>query len=152
MIQKKSLGKTVVLLLVGGTFALASMQTAFASPGKGQGMPCPKTMKQNCQMSEDMAKARETFLKDSKELRKNMMVKRAMMRAMMHGTNPDPEKVSSLAGEIFDIKEQLRAKAVANGLPPQAFMGHQGMRPGCNKMQDGGPMMGEGPHHQHGQL
>ncbi len=151
MIQRKSISKIPILLFVVGAISLAGIQTVAASPDKGAKIPCP-TMKQNCRMSEDMLKARDAFLQDSKELRKSMMVKRAEMRAMMQGTNPDPEKVADLAGEIFDIREQLRAKAVASGLPGHGFMGPPGMRPGCNMMQTGGPIMNGSPHHQRGEL
>ncbi len=152
MIQRKSLTKVTFLLLAGGVISLAGIQTVTASPDKGGGIPCPTMMGQNGQMSEDMVKIRDAFLQDSKELRKSMMVKRAQMRAMMQATNPDPEKVSVLAGEIFDLREQLREKAIKNGLPGHAFMGPMskgmGMRPGCNMMQKGGPMTGGAPHHQ----
>lgn len=148
MVQKKSLGKLTFLLFVAGAISLAGIQTVTATEDKTLATPCPKSMKQDCQMSKEMLKVRDAFLKDTKELRRNMMVKRSEMRAMMQGTNPDPKKVSTLAGEIFDLREQLRVKAGENGLPGLGFMGHQGMRHGCNMMQQtGGPMM-DGPHHQ----
>ena len=152
MMQRKSFTKTALLLFVAGAISLAGIQSAAASPDKGAQVPCPN-MQQNAQMSADMMKARDAFLKDSKDLRKSMMMKRTEMRAIMQGTNPDPEKVAALAGEIFDLREQLRAKAIANGLPGRGFMGPPGMHPACNMMQGGGPMMmGGGPHHQKGQL
>ncbi len=151
MIQRKSFSKLTLLLFVAGAISLAGIQTVAASPDKDGKMPCP-TMKQNCGMSAEMMKAKDAFLQDSRDLRKSMMVKRSEMRAMMQGTNPNPEKVAALAGEIFDIREQLRAKAIANGLPGHGFTGPPGMRPGCNMMMTGGPMMGGAPHHQQGQL
>ncbi len=145
--QRKSFSKIALLLFVAAALSLTGIQTVAASPGKDGKMPCP-TMKQDCGMSADMMKARDAFLQDSKDLRKSMMVKRSEMRAMMQGTNPNPEKVGVLAGEIFDLREQLRTKAIANGLPGRGFMGPPGMRPGCNMMQTGGPMMGGALHHQ----
>lgn len=140
MIQKKSIGKLTFLLLVAGAISLAGIQDVSANEDEGASMPYHHGMKQGRQLSEEMLKNHDAFLQDTKELRKNMMVKRAEMRALMQATNPDSERVSVLAGELFDLREQLRTQAREKGLPVRAFMGPMGM--GCKMMQSGGPMMG----------
>jgi zinc resistance-associated protein len=140
MVQTKSLGKVTFLLLVSGILLLAGIQNVSAGEDKGISKPCHRGMQQDTQMSAEMLKNRNDFLQDTKELRKNMMIKRAEMRALMHGTNPDIERASVLAGELFDLREQLRLKAMEKGLPGRAFMGPMGM--GCKMMQNDGPMRG----------
>lgn len=161
MIQRNNLGKLLLLLVMATTLTIGGMQAVMASEDDAPSMP-PCHMKKDCMMSKEMIKARDTFLNDTKDLRKNMMVKRFEMRAIMQGTNPDAKQVSVLAGEIFDIKEQLRAKATELGLPGAGCMGPMGgcmghgpmgmMGHGCNKMKSGGPPMeGMGGHHHGGE-
>jgi len=165
MMQKKSLAKMTCLLLAGGLISLAAIQTVTAcqthGPGmKGLGMMKGQAMMQGTNPMAEMMKSRDAFLKDSQELRKSMMMKRAAMKAMMRSAYPDADKIAKLAGEIFDIREQLRAKAEANGMPGMGMMmgggmmgggmmggmkGPNGMHHGCKMMQGGGPMMGGMP-------
>lgn len=92
------------------------------------------------------------FLQDTKELRKQLAVKQAGQRALMRSAQPDSAQAQQLAGEVFDLREQLRAKAQAEGLPMSmmgpGFHGGPGMGRGdgnwgpCNGM---GPGSGMGP-------
>jgi len=155
MMQQKSLMKMTCMLITAGFISLAAIQTVTAcqthGPGrKGPGMKGQAMMQANNPMM-DMIKSRDAFLKDSKELRKSMMMKRMAMKAMMRSANPDADKIAKLAGEIFDIREQLRAKAEASGMPGMGMMMGGGMMGGgmmggmghnCKMMQGGGPMMG----------
>lgn len=141
MVPKKTFAKMTILTLAAGAVLLTGTLTMAASQDPAPSVANHHGMKKACRVNKEMRKNRDSFLLETKELRKNMMMKRATMRAMMHAANPDPAKISSLAGEIFDLREQLRTKARAKGLPGLGFMGHHGMRPGCELMKYNGSMM-----------
>ena len=141
MVQKKAFTKMALLIFAAGAVLLTGTLTIAASQDTAPPKAAHHGMKKPCWFNKDMRKARDAFLMDTKKLRKDVAIKRAVMRAMMHSTNPDPVKVSSLAGEIFDLREQLRTKAEAKGLPGLGFMGQQGMHSGCDMMGSPGPMM-----------
>ena len=147
MIQRKYLGKLTLLLFVAASLSFTGIQSVTASQDQEAKKPPCRMMKKDCPMGEEMMQNRDAFLKETKELRKNMMVKRSEMEALMQGTNPNPEQVAVLAGELFDLKEQLREKAQEKGLPGHGLMGPHKMGHGCDMMRSGdGPMM-KGRHH-----
>ena len=142
MSVKNRTKKIIIAAAVTTALAFGGLQAATAGPGtmKGRGPgfqhPCPG---QGQPFDEATLKARDTFLSETTELRKNMAEKRAAKRAVMSSTTPDPAKASQLAGELFDLREQLRTKARAAGLPA-------GMMMGMGRMGDG-QMMRYGGHH-----
>lgn len=79
-------------------------------------------------MDEETLKKYEAFRVDTTELRKEMAVKRAQMRALMSGDNPDEAKAGDLAAQLFDMRTQMQAKADVAGL--QGF--GPGFGRGCN--------------------
>ena len=137
--------KIIIAAATTTALAVVGLQAATAGPGtmKGPGSKHPCTM-QGQQLDKETIKARDTFLAETTELRKTMAEKRAAMRALMKSSAPDPEQASKLAGELFDIREQLRPKAQAAGLPAHMMMGMGRM--GAGPMGCDGPMMG-GRHH-----
>lgn len=144
MSSKNRTKKIIIAATVASALALGGLQAATAAPGemkgKGRGSgyqhPCAG---QGQQFDEATLKARDTFLAETTELRKQMAEKRAEKRAVMRSTTPDPEKASQLAGELFDLREQLRTKAMAAGLPA-------GMMMRMGRMGDGS-RMDYGRHH-----
>ena len=134
--------KRVLTMIAVVAIGLATFQMADARPGKGAGMG-PGYGQQTTDPATQ--KAQEKFFKETTELRREMTAKRAEMYALMHGTNPDGQKAAKLSEEMFELREQLRKKAEAAGLP--AGMGG-GM---CGGPGAGGGMMmgmGAGPHHR----
>ena len=127
MNRKNKMKKIILAGTVTTVLAFAGVQGAVAGPGnmKGSGFqpPC-KMMGQ--QPDKAMMEAKDKFLTETTELRKTMAEKQASMRALMKNTNPDPQKAAQLAGEIFDLREQLRTKARAAGLPAHMMMGKMG--------------------------
>lgn len=137
MSAKNRTKKIILAATVTTALAFAGLQAATAAGpgamnGRGPGFQYP-CQGQGQPFNEATLKARDTFLSETTELRKNMAEKSAAKRAVMRSTNPDPEKASQLAGELFDLREQLRTKARAAGLPA-------GMMMGFGRMGDG-PMM-----------
>lgn len=124
--NKKSI---LLATILASGISLAITQAAIAKPnwhGQGGNSPC-----QARQMDTVTQKAHEKFLQDTTELRKQMMEKRASMRAVMAAETPDPAKASKIAGELFDLREQLRIKAQEYGLPAVG-MGFHGAMMGCD--------------------
>lgn len=144
--MKKLFVAVMALLAV----SLAGYHMADARPWGGGGM-----MGQGCgacnnagwfadadddgQVDEATVKAREAFLAQTTELRKKLTMKEAEMGALMSRDNPDEKKAGQLAGEIFDLRTQVRQKAIDAGLKP----GSGGCRMGKGM---GGMGMGQGRH------
>lgn len=86
------------------------------------------------------------FLDETRELRKQLAVKQAGMRALMQASQPDSAQVAQFEGELFDLREQLRAKAQESGLPFGMMGGCRGGHGMGMGKGDCGPCMGAGPH------
>lgn len=132
--------KNIIAGLVTAVLACTGLNSALAGPGTMQAPggqhPCPL---QGQQLDKDAIRARDSFLSETAALRKQMAEKRAAQMALMNSTNPAPEQASKLAGELFELREQLRAKATAAGLPAHLLVGRGQMA--CN-----GPRMGDRYH------
>lgn len=94
----------------------------------------------------------DKFYDETKDLRKQMVMKHAEEAALMNAAAPDADRVGKLAGEIFDLKATIHAKAKAAGV--QGLMdcgghGKRGMGRGMGMMNAGpnnnGPGAGNGP-------
>ena len=88
------------------------------------------------QMDEATKEKFDAFFKDTQQLRKSIVVKRAEKRALMMNDSPDAKKVGALAGELFDLRMSMHAKAEAAGL-------HDAMEMDRDCSQNYGP----GSHH-----
>lgn len=117
--SKKVMQSLVLAMSMGMIFAYS----ASARQGFGNNAPCQMQM---TQLDPVAQKAREAFFSETVELRKQMAQKRAEMRVMMNAQTADTAQASLLAGELFDLREQLRTIAQEKGLPPQIGMGGRG--------------------------
>jgi zinc resistance-associated protein len=136
--------KTMVAAIL-ATGIIFISQISIACPGgpkgrKGMGFNnCNKGNVQAACQDETMIKAREKFLAETTELRKQTAVKMAEIQALMASQTPDEKKISALTGELFDVKNQLRIKATELGLkkcfkgPGMMGMGPGMMGMGCDK-------------------
>jgi len=59
----------------------------------------------------------EKFLADTKDLRKQIYVKRAEKQALMHNRVPDAVAIAKVTGELFDLRSAIQEKAKEAGLP-----------------------------------
>lgn len=127
--------------------ALAITQSATANQGyRGGNADC-----QRMQGAQDQVtlKAKEKLLSETTEVRKQMAQKRAAMRATMQAETPDADKVAVLAGELFDLREQMRLKAQELGLPMPPGMGnHCGLSPDRRGSKMRGQKRGPGSYGQ----
>lgn len=124
MEQSTSKKKIVLAAILTSGLALAITQSAVAQPGyqgyRGQ---------QPCQMQMDPVaqKARNKFLNETVETRKQLAEKNAAMRGLMNAGTPDTVQASQIAGELFELRETLRLKAQETGMPlPMLMMGQGG--------------------------
>lgn len=143
--QKKKVAMTVALTAVLG---LAGWQYAQANPyGPGPG-PCWQQGGQGGQVVLDEASQKkfDQFLVDTKDLRKSMVVKRAEKMALMQAEKPDAARIATLAGELFELRNQLHAKAVEAGVG-HGWMAMAGMGDGHGRRHG---MMGHGKGHGNG--
>lgn len=58
----------------------------------------------------------DKFYNETTDLRKQIVMKHAEERAVMSSDNPDPAKAAKLAGELFDLRTTMQAKAEAAGV------------------------------------
>ena len=75
------------------------------------------------------------FRDDNQALRKEIVMKRAEKRAMLNSTNPDPAAAAKIAGELFDLRAGMRAKAQEAGV--DQYMNRRGMGSGAEGYHKG---------------
>ncbi len=120
--------KTVLTATLACLIGLAGLQMANAVPGYGPGTgpgpgpgcsscPNPGGPQQAAQLSEEDRKALESFREETTAVRRELAVKGAELNALLRQDNPDEKKVAALTGELFDLRNQLRAKAREKNLP-----------------------------------
>ncbi len=134
-------GKKIILgTILAGSIALGGAQATMARPHGGGWGGCDNQPRcQDCsgyglqrqQPDPEKAEILNTFLAETTGLRKEMAVKRAEKRALMHSEKPDAARVAQLTGDIFELREQLHGKARAAGLNPGDMRG-RGFAHGCN--------------------
>lgn len=122
-------------LIVGIGFA--GMQQASArgwgGPGGGYGGDCGcYGIEQNRTLDEATRSKLNAFREDTTELRKQMAMKRAEKRALMASENPNPTEVAKVEGDLFDLRDQMRSKAIEAGVPAMGG-GSRAMRKGGHR-------------------
>ena len=134
--------KIAALVLVA---SLATAGIASARGGMGMGMGCPQMPPQAYQQLDEATRGKiEAFQRDTQDLRKQIVMKHAEMRALMNNQNADPAAASKLSGELFDLQAKIQDKAKAAGL--DQFAG------GCGMGMGMGGCMGKGPHGGRGMM
>ena len=116
--------KIMLAAILSSGLALAISQSALAEPvaqpdAQTKQVATPRMHR----MDPDMQKAHEKFLGDTVAIRKQLVEKTATMKALSKAQAPEVTKISQLAGEVFDLREQLRVKAKEAGLPMGMGMG-----------------------------
>ena len=74
--------------------------------------------------SEEDNKKASAFFEETKGLRKEIVVKRSELEALMLQENPDEKKVAKLTGDLYDLRTTMDDKA------DKAFEGKAGYGPG----------------------
>ncbi len=133
--------KIILEFVLVGAIALTGIQAAGAdSAGPGSAGPMPQhgqAYRQHYKSLDPAAiKARNKFLDATASIRREIAVKRSERRALMASSIPNAKRVGKLSGELFDLREQMRAKARESGLGASGFMGMMhmmGMGGRCGK-------------------
>ena len=69
------------------------------------------------QLDPETQKIKDKFLADTVTQRKSLAEKKAALRTMQNSAKGDVAAASRLAGEIFELREQLRVEARKTGVP-----------------------------------
>ena len=132
--------KIMLATILASSLVLGISQSTLAQPDKQAKKDTPTYQ---YQMNPAMLKAHEKFMDDTVAIRKQMAEKNAAMHALMKAETPDTAKVSQLAGELFELREKLRAKAQESGLPMMHMGRGKGRGMGMG-MDDAGTMPCQG--------
>jgi hypothetical protein len=65
----------------------------------------------NWSFSEKDSEKASAFFEETKEIRKEIVVKRSELDALMQQDNPDEKKVAKLTGDLFDLQTMMEEKA-----------------------------------------
>ncbi len=104
--------KTLMAVVLAATVGIMGVQQASARDVNQQG-DSPR----HFQKMDDATKAQiEKFRADTKDLRKQMVMKRAEKSALVRSETPNIEAVKKAAGELFDLRMAMMEKAKAAGL------------------------------------
>jgi len=129
--------KIMLAAILTSGLTLAISQAAFAQADQSaKAEPKDKAAAHSQhQMTTEMQNAREKFLAETTPIRKELAEKNAVMRAIMAAGTPDATKASQVAGELFELREKLRLKAMEAGMPlPMLLMGMDGDSMSCGAM------------------
>jgi Spy/CpxP family protein refolding chaperone len=136
---------TAAALIAALTFA--GIQTVSAYGGRnydsnnGPGY-CGNYNNESSGYTEEDQAAIKKFKDDTKAIRKEIVVKRSELNALISKDNPDETKVAKLTGELYDLEADLDNKAEAAGIDNRFAYGHgPGMMRGYGWGR-GGHMMG----------
>ncbi len=114
--MKKAIAVVTLATLIG----LTGAYQASAKWGHGGGMGGGGCQGQGIAARADLDDATkaeyENFVDSTQDLRKQVFVKRAKIRALMNAAEPNAEAIGVLSGEIFDLRATMRAKAKEAGL------------------------------------
>ena len=121
--------KTLAAALI-AAMTLAGIQTVSAHGGRFFGADnygpgyCGNYDNENRGITEANQEAIRKFLNDTATIRKDIVVKRSELNALLSKDNPDETKVANLTGELYDLEETLGSKAEAAGIDGRYAYGH----------------------------
>ena len=127
--------KKIVIVAVVASLGVGAISQAYGGWGnRGAAYNnCP--MIQNGQVGQldpALQEKRDKFFADTQEIRKEMAMKQAEKQALLRNDNPDPQAVSKISGELFDLRATMRQKAEEAGIPAAfgPMAGRGGFTPG----------------------
>jgi Spy/CpxP family protein refolding chaperone len=109
----KKMKKLVTAAAILSVIGFAGITAASAHGGffnNGYGYCNPYTANGTAVTKEDAA-AIEKFQADTSDIRKEIVVKRSELNALLSNNNPDEKKVAGLTGDLYDLEKELDAKA-----------------------------------------
>ena len=93
-------------------------------------------------ITEKDTEAIENFWAETNSTRKEIVVKRSELNALLRNDNPDEKKVAKLTGDLYDLETELGAKAEKTGIRGRYAYDHGPGMMGTYGRGRGGHMMG----------
>jgi len=111
----RKLMTTVALI---GAISLTGIQIASAHSGNysNNNDYCGSYSTDDRTFTEKDAEAVEKFRAETNSVRKEIVVKRSELNALLRNDNPDEKKVAKLTGDLYDLESELDAKAEKTGI------------------------------------
>jgi len=132
--MKKYLAAAALVGAIGlSTITMANARGNYGyGPGPGYGDCNGGRYCDNWSFSEKDDEKASAFFAETKEIRKEIVVKRSELDALMRQDNPDEKKVANLAGELYDLQNMMEEKAekTFEGSPRGPGYGNCGRRGG----------------------
>ena len=143
--------KTITAAALLAALTFAGIQTVSAHNGRyfnngdyGPGY-CGNYFNGNYNYTNEDQATFDKFNTDTATIRKEIVVKRSELNALLSKDNPDETKVAKLTGELYDLQTDLNSKAEAAGIdnrfaygPGPGMMRGYGYGPGMMNGYGGG--------------
>jgi Spy/CpxP family protein refolding chaperone len=114
--------KTIIAVALLAAMTLVGIETVSAHGGRyffdrdyGPGY-CGNYLNNNRGYTEEDQAAFDKFRNDTAATRREIVVKRSELDALMRQDNPDETKVAKLTGDLYDLEADLDKKADAAGI------------------------------------
>jgi Spy/CpxP family protein refolding chaperone len=135
--------KLITAAAILGVISLAGIQAASAHGGYSNNYDyCGSYSTDNRTVTEKDTEAFEKFRTETNSVRKEIVVKRSELNALLRNDNPDEKKVAKLTGDLYDLETELEAKAETTGVRNRYSYGHGPGMMGTYGRGRGGHMMG----------
>jgi len=138
--MKKLLTAAAIISVI----SLAGIQTASAHGGNysNNNDYCGSYGTDERTITEKDVEAVEKFRTETNSTRKEIVVKRSELNALLRNDNPDEKKVAKLTGDLYDLETGLEAKAEETGIRNRYAYDHGPGMMGTYGRGRGGHMMG----------
>ena len=113
--MKKVIATAAILSII----SLAGVQAASAHGGRNYSNNydyCGSYGTYDNAYTEKDTEAIEKFRTETNSIRKEIVVKRSELNALLRNDNPDEKKVAKLTGDLYDLETELEAKAEKTGV------------------------------------
>jgi hypothetical protein len=136
--------KLITAAAIMSVISLAGIQTASAHGGNysNNNDYCGSYGTDDRTFTEKDAEAVEKFRVETKSTRKDIVVKRSELNALLRNDNPDEKKVAKLTGDLYDLETEFEAKAEKTGVRSRYAYDHGPGMMGTYGRGRGGHMMG----------
>jgi Spy/CpxP family protein refolding chaperone len=138
--MKKAIAATAIISAI----SLAGIQTVSAHSGNysNNNDYCGNYGTYDRTYTEKDTEALEKFQSETRSARKEIVVKRSELNALLRQDNPDEKKVAKLTGDLYDLETELDAKAEKTGVRSRYAYDHGPGMMGTYGRGRGGHMMG----------
>lgn len=124
--MKKALTAAAIISVL----SFAGIQAVSAHGGYGNNYGyCGSYPTDDTAYTEKDKEALEKFRTETSAIRKQIVVKRSELDALLRNDNPDEKKVAKVTGDLYDLEEEFAAKAEeASARSPYAYGNRHHMR------------------------